>query len=406
MNIGIIGGGAAGIMAALTATKMGANVTILEHMPRIGKKILLTGSGKCNITNADMVIDHFYGTDLDIISSVLKECPKETTLSFLYDLGLVTKEKNGYYYPFSEQASTVLDCLRFALRDYGVNVITDTHISRISKKDKFIIETSGGKFDFDKVILCCGSKAYKNTGSDGSGYELAKSFGHSIIKPVSSLTYLVCKEKFFASIAGIRTNGTVSLFGNGKILASRKGQIQLTKTGISGIPVFDLSFMAARSLEKGFDTYAEIDFLDEFTEDELEKLLISRAKTFPNRHFEELFTGILHKNLGLLILKNTKVDINLELSILLSNKGKNILKDIIKNTKYFKTYIDRTGDFDNAQVCAGGVSLKEVNNKLESKLVKGLYFAGEILDVNGDCGGYNLQWAFSSGAVAAKGCLS
>lgn len=418
MKVGIIGGGASGIMAALVAANDGAKVTILEHMPRIGKKILLTGSGKCNLTNSDMNIEHFHCSDKSLIESVLKECPRETTLSFLHDLGLITKEKNGYFYPYSESAATVLDVFRFAIRDYGVNVVTDVNITSISNKEdknkpantnrepkQFIVNTDKEKYYFDRIIICCGSKAYKNTGSDGSGYSLAKNLGHNIIKPVSSLTYLICRENYYSAIAGIRTNARVELYVNKKCMMSRFGQLQLTKQGISGIPVFDLSFIAARGLEANKEVYAQIDFLNEYSSEELTELLLKRAKSFPDRIFEELFTGILNKNLGLCILKQANVKLSDSINILQTNKGKELLKSIVTMTKCFKTYVKSVGDFDSAQVCAGGVDLSEISYKLESKLVKGLYFAGEILDVNGDCGGYNLQWAFSSAYVAAKGCL-
>lgn len=408
MKIGIIGGGASGIMSALVAVKEGADVTILEHMPRIGKKILLTGSGKCNLTNEDMDISHFHSDDNSIVESVLKECGKNMTLSFLSELGLMYKCKNSYYYPFSEQASSVLDVFRYALRDFGVNVICDVEIEKINtnhnKKDAFEIICKNNRYYFDKIIICCGSKAYKNTGSDGSGYKLAQSLGHNIIKARSALTYLTCKEDFYPSIAGIRTNVNISLLNKdtNTVLMTRNGQLQLTKTGISGIPVFDLSFLAAKYLDKGTKITAVIDFLNELTKKELESELIRRASLFPDRLFEELFAGLLHKNLGLLILKRARIKAGDSIKSLTDKNGKDIVHRIVEYTKNFETNISGTGDFDSSQVCSGGVPLSELTYTLESRKIKGLYFAGEIINVNGDCGGYNLQWAFSSAMVAAK----
>ena len=189
MNIAIIGGGVSGMIAAIAASDNGAEVTIFEHMPRIGKKLLLTGSGKCNISNTDMDISHFHSEDISVAEHVLKEYPREKTIAFFEKLGLYVREKNGYMYPFCEQASAVLDVLRFAIRDKGIDVHTETDIKRIEKtrmsedrdaEDRFAVTTSMGRLFFDRVIICTGSGANRNTGSDGSGYRYAVMFGHSV----------------------------------------------------------------------------------------------------------------------------------------------------------------------------------------------------------------------------------
>lgn len=403
MKIGIIGGGASGMLAAIAAAKVGAKVTIIEHMPRIGKKLLLTGSGKCNISNEDMDISHFHGNDLTLLKEVFKECPVDKTLSFLEELGLYLKNRNGYLYPYSEQASAVLDVLRFALRDLGVEIIPQIEISEIAKQKNFVVYTNEGQFNFDKLILCCGSKSYASTGSDGSGYTLAKKFGHNIIKPLSALTFLNCKENFYSSIAGIRTKANVSVIADNKMLADETGELQITKTGISGIPVFNISFLVAKSLDSGHRLKAIIDFLPDVSVNEMGKMLETRIKSFPNRTLEELFTGILHKNLGNLIIKRCDVKLSMKFNEIAKNKE--LLAKIIEMTKSFDTVIESTGGFDNSQVLSGGVDTTQVKSNLESKLVDGLYFAGEILDINGDCGGYNLTWAFTSGIVAGRNCV-
>ena len=403
MKIGIIGGGASGMLAAIAAAKVGAKVTIIEHMPRIGKKLLLTGSGKCNISNEDMDISHFHGNDLTLLKEVFKECPVDKTLSFLEELGLYLKNRNGYLYPYSEQASAVLDVLRFALRDLGVEIIPQIEISEIAKQKNFVVYTNEGQFNFDKLILCCGSKSYASTGSDGSGYTLAKKFGHNIIKPLSALTFLNCKENFYSSIAGIRTKANVSVIADNKMLADETGELQITKTGISGIPVFNISFLVAKSLDSGHRLKAIIDFLPDVSVNEIDQMLETRIKSFPNRTLEELFTGILHKNLGNLIIKRCDVKLSMKFNEIAKNKE--LLAKIIEMTKSFDTVIESTGGFDNSQVLSGGVDTTQVKSNLESKLVDGLYFAGEILDINGDCGGYNLTWAFTSGIVAGRNCV-
>ena len=412
MNIAVIGGGASGMIAAITASDLGASVTIFEHMPRMGRKLLLTGSGKCNISNTDMNISHFHGQDTELIRKVLEKCPQSETLGFFEKLGLLTKERKGYLYPYCEQASAVVDVLRFAIRDRDIDVLTDTDIKKIEKlkqsndrtlEDKFVISTSAGRYNYDRVILCCGSSANRNTGSDGSGYELAKSFGHSIIKPLPALTSLVCEDEFYPSIAGIRTAARISLYDRkGKdpytLLGSEAGELQLTKTGISGVAVFNLSYMAVRSLSEGRSVKAVIDLLPDVSEEETIALMKKRIADIGERTLEELFIGLLAKPLGILICKRCVLDLKKKCADLSDDS----IVSLCRMIKNFDTTVKGSGDMDNSQVAQGGVKLTEIRDTLESRVTSGLFFAGEILDVNGDCGGYNLQWAASSGIVAGR----
>ena len=412
MNIAVIGGGASGMIAAITAADAGAEVTIFEHMPRMGRKILLTGSGKCNISNIDMDLSHFHGSNPDVIHKVLDKCGSAETLAFLETLGLYVKERKGYLYPYSEQASAVVDVLRFAIRDRGIDVHTDTDIRRIEKQkmsndrileDRFVITTGNGTLSFDRIILCCGSCANRNTGSDGSGYELAKSLGHTVLKPLPALTYLTCEEDFYPSIAGIRTRAKISIFEKDagdpqKLLGCEEGELQLTKTGISGVCVFNLSYLAVRSLDRKCRVKAEIDLLPDISSQDIAGFMKKRIENIADRTLEELFIGLLAKPLGILICKRCGLDLRRSCADL---EGIEI-ESICKTVKCFETFIKGSGDMESSQVAQGGVSLSEVRDTLESRLVSGLYFAGEILDVNGDCGGYNLQWAASSGMVAGR----
>ncbi len=404
MNVAIIGGGASGMTAAITAASCGANVTIFEHMPRIGKKLLLTGNGRCNISNTDMDMSHFHGGNPDRIAAVLSACPQEETLRFFEKLGLYITDKNGYLYPFCEQASSVVDVLRFAIRDMGIDVFTDTDIRKIERVTSFAITTERGQLEFDRLILCCGSSANRNTGSDGSGYNLAAGLGHKIIKPLPALTSLTCEDEFFPSVAGIRTMATVSLFSiddndDSKILGKEYGQLQFTKNGISGICVFNLSHLAIRSLDLGRPVKAMIDLLPDISWGQIGQFLRDRIALLGSRPVEEFFAGLLAKPLGLCICKRCAIDLKRECSSISDEE----ITDLCKMIKEFEAEVTSYGNFDNAQVCQGGVDLDEINDDLESKIVHGLYFAGEILDVNGDCGGYNLQWAVSSGIIAGRG---
>lgn len=412
MDIAVIGGGMSGMIAAITASECGAQVSVFEHMPRIGKKLLLTGSGKCNISNTDLDISHFHGEDTTAIEAVLEKCGGKMTREFFEKLGLYFRERDGYIYPFCEQASAVLDVLRFAIRDMGIDVYTDTDIKRIDKKrfpeareleDRFTVTTSEGKLFFDRVIMCTGSAANRNTGSDGSGYRLASLFGHSIVKPLPALTYLVCDEDFYPSVAGIRTMAKISLFAGSdekswNLLGKEYGQLQFTKKGISGICVFNLSHLAVRALDEGDRVRAMIDLLPDIPWDRINDFLKERITSHPDRCVEELFIGLLAKPLGICICKRCHIDLKKKWSDL---TDENIL-ELCRLIKDFDTNVVSYGDCEDAQVMQGGVRLSELTETLESRFVPGLYFAGEILDVHGDCGGYNLQWAASSGMLAGR----
>ena len=406
MKIAIVGGGASGMIAAIVAKRSGAEVSVFEHMHRIGKKLLLTGNGKCNISNTDMDIRHFHGGRSDVISAVLDSGTPADTRAFFESLGLFMRDRNGYLYPYSEQASAVLDVLRFAIRDTGIDVYTDTDVKISENAGHFVIATSGGRFEFDKVILCCGSCVARNTGSDGSGYDIAKKLGHSIIKPLPALTHLLCEEDFFTSIAGIRINSNVRIYrvdnDNTTLLGEENGQVQLTKTGISGIPVFNLSYLATRSIDEGERIKAELDFIPDIAADDIREYMMKRKDELSDRTIEEFFIGLLPKPLGICICKR----VHLSLGDKVSSISDESIESLCRLTKNFDVYVRGHGDFDWAQVASGGVNLNEVTEKLESRIVPGLYFAGEILDVNGDCGGYNLQWAASSAMTAAREACS
>ena len=407
MKTAIIGGGASGMIAAIVSAGYGDEVTVFEHMQRMGKKLLLTGSGKCNISNTDTDLRHYHGGDMSVITSVLSACTPEMTRSFFEKLGLFMKDRNGYLYPYSEQASAVLDVLRFSIRDMGIDVSTETDVKSIRKEPsgEFTINTSQGRFIFDKIIMCTGSCAARNTGSDGSGYKLAASLGHTVIKPLPALTSLTCEEGFFPSIAGIRTKANVSIYassvnsGDMEMLGSETGELQLTKAGISGIPVFNLSYLAIRAMDNGQKVKGVIDLLPDVNKEDMNDFIRKRTGDNPERCAEELLIGILAKPLGICICKRCGIDLKEKCSLLTDKE----IGRIASMIKEFDAEVNGYGAFENSQVVQGGVSLKEVKENLESRLVPGVYFAGELLDVNGDCGGYNLQWAASSATVAACG---
>lgn len=390
----VAGGGAAGLAAAVTAARNGVETVLLEHGNRLGKKLLSTGNGKCNLTNYDMKPEAFYG-DQEFAWKVIGRYPVKDTLAFFESLGLVMKDRNGYIYPNSGQASSVLDALRFELEHLGVEVECNCEILKIEKD--LTVRTSLGTRKGDAVILAAGSKAAPGTGSDGSGYQLAKSLGHRIIKPLPALVQLRGQEKWLKTAAGVRAEGVVSLLIDGKKTADERGEIQFTDYGISGIPVFQISRFASRALDEKKNVTAKLDLLPEMERPELDRFFKNRVKQQGYLPAEEFLNGVLNKKLGTVLLKTADIRPGSRASGLTEGQ----LYRLADAVKGLVVHVTATNPFEQAQVCCGGVDTREIDPAtMESKLVKGLYMAGEILDVDGICGGYNLQWAWSSGFLA------
>ena len=398
-RVGIVGAGASGLMAAITAAKNGADVCIYENKDKAGKKILATGNGRCNFTNTCQDPSFYRSENKEFPVNVLKKFDYKAVLDFFYDLGICTNDRNGYIYPKSDQAAAVLEVLLMEAKRVGVKIITDCKIAEIRKRKKEfkLINENGDVFRADKVILCAGSKASPVTGSDGSGYALAKSLGHSLIPVLPSLVQLRCKEKFYKKVSGVRVNGKVTLYVDNKEVASDTGEIQLTNYGISGIPVFQVSRYASIGLYKKKEVKAVINFMPDFSKDELNKFICDRISKRPEKTLDEFFTGIFNKKLSQLFVSILNLKENTKVSALKEND----INRMDKLISSFTTVVTETNSFEQAQVCCGGINTKEIdNNTLESLYVKDLYFAGEIMDVDGICGGYNLQWAWSSGYTA------
>jgi len=393
----VIGGGASGMMAAITAAKNGLNTGIIEHSDRVGKKILQTGNGKCNITNISLQKDCYLNEDKDFVMDIIDLFNVSDTINFFKSLGIYPKNKNGYIYPNSEQASSVLDVLRFELEHQKVSINTDIDIINIGKKDdSFKINTTKGQFSCKKLIIATGSNAAPKSGSDGSGYKLAKALGHTIIKPLPALVQLKSDLPLCKMMSGVRSEGTVQLLVDEKIVASDTGEIQYTDYGISGIPVFQISRFAVRAVDSNLKTEVVIDMLPLIEESDLVDMLKSRIADDGYKTLEQFLNGLLNKKLVAAVLKRA----NLNLNDIAENKV-NLLEKIVSIIKAFVVPINGFNSFENAQVCSGGVTTSEINSEtMESKLVSDLYFAGEVVDVDGICGGYNLQWAWSSGYIS------
>ncbi|MDE6847358.1 MAG: aminoacetone oxidase family FAD-binding enzyme [Lachnospiraceae bacterium] len=409
-RIAVIGGGAAGMMAAVQAARRGAEVTIYERNDRVGKKILSTGNGKCNFSNELMGADYYYGSGKALIDTIYKRFGIAETKKFFEELGMRIKDRNGYLYPASEQASTVLDVLRYELERLQVRIHTEQKVSSIvHKQDTMIVETTEHKKQkYDAVILACGGKAAPKTGSDGTGFNLAKKLGHRIVPAVPALTALRCEEDFYKRVAGVRCDAKITLQIDGHPVNSERGELQWTDYGISGIPVFQLSREAAYALRDGRDVTVKINLLPDFDKDSenvgitnstsYEEFWAARWAKQGQQTMEQFVTGVVNKKIGLLFLKLSGIK-ETETAERISQQCRKKLETLFCS---FTVMVRETNSFDQAQVCAGGIDCHEVSEVLESRIIPGLFFVGEILDIDGICGGYNLQWAWSSGSVAGR----
>lgn len=399
-TVAVIGGGASGMMAAVTAASEGARVILLEHKDRIGKKILSTGNGRCNFTNIHQEPICYHSEDPLFPWEVVERFNAQAVISFFFQLGVYSKNRNGYIYPNSDQASAVLDAFRMELDRLKVEIRTGVECREIRPGKKgFTVLTDQGPVRADRVILCAGSKAAPTTGSDGSGYDLAKKLGHRILPVLPALTALKCEEKFFKSIAGVRANGSVSIWSGGECIAKDTGEIQLTDYGISGIPVFQVSRYASKLLYEKKEMDAVLDFMPDFTKEQTNAFLRARAKTRPDKSAEMFLIGLFHKKLCDLWIRLSEIPRQRKAGELTEDE----IASLTSLIKEFRVRVRETNPYDKAQVCCGGVDTREVNPEtLESVYVPGVYFAGEILDVDGMCGGYNLTFAWASGYVAGK----
>ena len=399
-HVVIVGGGASGLLAAISAAHEGADVTIVEQKDKLGKKILSTGNGRCNLTNEYMNKDCFRGDDISVVSKVLKQFGYQQTISFFEELGVILKERQGYIYPITEQAGTILDVLCMEIKQLGVRVMLNQSVVSISKSDSFFqVKTSKERLTCNAVILATGGKAASVLGSDGSGYTLAKSFGHRISPVVPALVQLVGKGHFYKQVSGVRTQAKVSLYIDEKLACEDTGELQLTNYGISGIPVFQVSRYAAKALYEKRSVMAELDLLPSLTDDEFEDFLSKRIQMQAYKTAEEFLTGIFNKKLIGLLLKASRIDTDTSICDVTEEQ----LKKLLHVSKHFRIEIQETNGFEQAQVCAGGVCTTEVHPQtMESMYIDGLYFTGELLDIDGMCGGYNLQWAWSTGFIAGK----
>lgn len=400
----VIGGGASGVIASLVASDLGVDLGIVEGEKRILRKVLITGNGRCNISNQKISYPfvNFHSNNPKFFQNILQKFTVKDTIDLFNFYGLpITTLEEGKMYPNSLQASSVVDILLMNLEERNIPIYLENKVKSIKKQDNyFIIETNNNHFKSKKVLLSCGGKAKPQTGSDGSMYEIIKKLGHKIIKPEPSIVQLKLAYDNLKAISGVRFDCLAKVIVNKEIKRQEFDEVLFTDYGISGPAVLQLSRHASLGVASNKEVKILLDLFPHLQEDELLNLLEMRFSLFSQRTIYQCLIGLIHKKLIVALLKDLQVESIHKTCYSFTHQ------EIIKLTKLLKNWefnCSGTNGFDNAQTTIGGVDTKEVNSEtLESKIVKGLYFSGEILDVDGDCGGFNLQWAWSSGYIAGK----
>lgn len=400
-NIVIVGGGAAGMAAAITAAKAvggAAQIIIAERLERVGKKLLATGNGRCNLSNACIAPQFYLSKEQKNLEEFLAQMPAETVTDFFADLGLLcTEREQGRIYPKCNQAAMVLDLLLFSLRRNNIQVCSDFAVEKISRRrDGFLLTAEDGRaLKADRLLLAAGGKASSALGADGSGFFLAQSLGHSITPLYPALVPIKTANNYFKALKGIRAEVCLHLICEGRELAAESGEVLFTDYGLSGIPALQLSCY----LQKG-RYQLSLDFFPEISKAALTDMLNQRMAEWGAEPLENFLLGTLAKKIGYMVMKSQDIA---PLSRPVGSLSEQVLARLAGALKDWRTPVGGTLGFEQAQVTAGGVPLSEVNaHTMQSECCPDLYLCGELLDAVGFCGGYNLHWAFATGILAGQ----
>lgn len=414
VRVAVIGGGASGCMAAITAAQAGADVHIFEKNEKPGKKLYATGNGRCNLTNLHMDDSCYHTRTADkngssLIHSAIERYSPADQIRFFADLGVPVYDRDGYVYPRTNQAQTVVRALEKRIAALGIRVHTGCPVRKIRRSQQgtkaddavFYVDCNDREARaFDTVILCTGGMAGPQYGTTGDGYRLAASFSHKISTPLPALTALECRGQFLKRAAGVRCRAAVTLYtGNDKkqIREGREeGEVQMTDYGISGIPVMQISGMAARLLESKQRVFVQIDFLPEFSDSAFSDEIERRMREDRSQMLGDLFLGLVHKKILDLLLAEKGLQAEMK-ARRIDDAG---IRQILQSMREYTLEVIQVKSFKQAQVTSGGILLEDTDADFQSRLQPGLFFAGEVLDVDGRCGGYNLQWAFATGYIA------
>lgn len=392
-DIAVVGGGASGLTAGIAASRYGCNnIIILEKLPRVGKKILSTGNGRCNLTNNNISANDYDG-DTGLLSYISTDI--KNSEDFFSSLGLICRaDDTGRVYPYSNAATSVLDALRFAADFAGINTICDSSVSDINKtKHGFVISSGENQIRAKRVIIATGGKAAQSLGSTGDGYKFCKKFGHCVTELYPALAPIRTDIELVKSVKGLRVAADVSLISDNRIIDKQSGEVQFSDGALSGICIFNLSAKAAMYINKG---EISLDTAPGLSKNELFALIKNTAKIRGLLPCDELLTGIYHKRIGQAMLKKAGISFSKACGDI-SDKEISMLCNIAKDYRY---PIKSVSDWSLAQITCGGIPGNEVTDTLESSKVKGLFLCGEILNIQGKCGGYNLDWAWKSGYTA------
>ncbi len=400
-KVAIIGGGAAGLMAALTAAKSGADVTVYEHNKRVGKKILASGNGRCNIINTTAFVDDYFGADPGFAAFCLDRMPFASFEKFCQSIGLLLDVKeDGRCYPLSNEARSVVLAFKSAVEEAGVKIYTERRVSDIAKEGKrFVIRSGQEQEAFDKVLIATGSEAAPQLGATADGYDFAKTFGHTIEPPYPSLVQLHIDSSIHHKMAGVKTVAEVTLYLNGRPEEKIAGDILFTNYGISGLAILDISQKASSALMDYQQVTVGINLLPRFSRQALGSVLERLFASVPNHPLETVLSGVISIKIVPYLLQSAHIDPCLPASKL----GTKEIKKLAHQIQDWRFEISGTHGFKHAEVSGGGVSTLQIESRtMESKLVKGLYFAGEVIDIVGRRGGYNFNFAWASGMIAGK----
>lgn len=407
MNISIIGGGPSGMFLSILIKRNVPNwtVRIFERNERVGKKLLATGNGRCNYTNVNMDMSNFHSSNSSFPVKILEKFDNEDTIEYLKTLGIYPiSEKDGRVFPLSLQGSSVLDLLRIEMERLGVEVVLEEKIDKVIKSKKNFQLIGNKKYDTDIVVVATGGKALPTSGSDGIGYRIAREFGHNIIDQYPTIVQLESNYDRIKALKGVRIDTEATLYVDGNEISTKYGDVLFTDYGLSGPAILDLSRTAIQSLINGRKVEIGVNIIG-IKNEEIHNMIRERVKNLAGLEIDKFFIGIINKKLIHSVINVVQLKLGKKINIIYNDEK--LVKVLVKVLSDFKLTISGYKGFGNAQSTTGGVDTSEIyEDSCESKLVNNLYFVGEVLDVDGDCGGYNLQWAWSSAYAAASNIIN
>lgn len=401
-EIMIIGGGASGMMAAITAARRGSKVCIVERLNRVGKKILVTGNGRCNMSNTYLLPEHYHSDSQNNVADVIARFGYAETEKFFKELGILPLIEGTKVYPLSEQATTVLDVMRMEMERLGVEILVDTKIIALHKKgSSWQLETEEGeKLSAKKVIVATGGMTNTSLGCDGLGYELLKKLGHTVVTPFPILVHVLSNSPYCKMMKGTKVKAIAHAYVEDKLARSEYGEVLFTEDGLSGPPIFQISRQVSKAAQDKQKAKIVLDLFPQMDEEALVSLLYERTYQHPERTVEELLIGMLHKRVIVPVLKASQITaIHRQVDALEYEE----VSRIAHTLKAFTFEVQGTRGYKFAQVTAGGIRASEIDFLTMASLkAENLYITGEVMDIDGDCGGYNLQWAWATGFIAGE----